>query len=164
MQCAVACAGHRAAGLYNARVRLRFPVTVHLLFIRDSKILIARRRNTGYRDGEYSIPAGHLDGGETVLAAAAREALEEVGVELDASNLEFAGVMHRLEDDERVDFFLRVRSWSGEPFNNEPEKCDDLRWVDLTGLPQNMVPYVRRALANHMQGLPFDEFGWDVPA
>jgi 8-oxo-dGTP pyrophosphatase MutT (NUDIX family) len=145
-------------------VRSRFPVTVHLLFLRGDQILIARRKNTGYRDGEYSVPAGHLDGGETVIAAGIREAREEVGLELRTSDLEFVGVMHRLEDDERVDFFVRVRTWSGEPVNSEPEKCDDLRWVSVTSLPQNTVPYVRRAIANHLNGTLFDEFGWDASA
>lgn len=145
-------------------MRRRFPVTVHLLFLRNDEILIARRRATGYRDGEYSVPAGHLDGGETVLAAGIREAREEVGLVLDQAALQFVGVMHRLEDDERVDFFLRVRSWQGEPVNNEPDKCDDLCWCALASLPENMVPYVRRAIHNYSQGLVFDEFGWDDPA
>jgi 8-oxo-dGTP pyrophosphatase MutT (NUDIX family) len=145
-------------------VRARFPATVHLLFIRDNDILIARRKATGYRDGEYSVPAGHLDGDETVLSAGVREGREEVGLELNEADLEFAGVMHRREDDERVDFFLRVARWQGEPFNSEPEKCDDLRWVALDDLPVNMVPYVRRALGNYRQGRVFDEFGWDSQA
>jgi 8-oxo-dGTP diphosphatase len=145
-------------------VRARFPTTVHLFFLRNNSILIARRKNTGYRDGEYSVPAGHLDGGETVLSAGVREALEEVGLQLDEADLEFVGVMHRIEDDERVDFFLRVERWQGEPFNNEPDKCDDLRWVDRTTLPPNMVPYVQRAIGNLGRGGVFDEFGWDDPA
>lgn len=152
------------AGLYNPSVRSRFPATVHLFFFRGERVLIARRRNTGYRDGEYSVPAGHLDGGETVLAAGVREAAEEVGLRLAEGDLEFVGVMHRLEDDERVDFFVKVRAWSGEPINTEPEKCDDLRWASVTALPENMVPYVRRAIRNCLEGVVFDEFGWDGPA
>ena len=144
--------------------RARFPVTVHLFFVRGDQILLSRRLNTGYRDGEYSVPAGHLDGGETVLAAGVREAREEVGLELSPADLQFVGVMHRLEDDERVDFFVRVQRWQGEPFNNEPDKCDDLRWAEIGDLPQNMVPYVRRALDNMLHGVVFDEFGWDDPA
>jgi mutator protein MutT len=141
-------------------VRARFPVTVHLLFVRQDQVLVARRLNTGYRDGEYSVPAGHLDGGETVVAAAMREAREEVGVQLEAGDILFSSVMHRLEGEERVDFFVRVRAWAEEPFNNEPDKCDDLRWVGLHSLPQNTVPYVRRAIQNHLDGSVFDEFGW----
>ncbi len=122
--------------------------------------MLSRRLNTGYRDGEYSVPAGHLDGNETVIAAAMREAEEEIGLHLSPNDIRFCGVMHRQEDDERVDFFVRVLHWSSEPFNNELDKCDDLRWVDLDALPENTVPYVRKALSNLLHGQVFDEFGW----
>lgn len=140
--------------------RARFPVTVHLLFIRGDQILVARRANTGYRDGEYSVPAGHLDGGETVRAAAAREAEEEVGVRIEAGDIRFSSVMHRVEGDERVDFFVQILNWQGDIVNAEPDKCDDLRWVDFEELPANTIPYVRRAIVNHLDGVAFDEFGW----
>ena len=139
-------------------MRAKFPVTVHLLFFREDQILLLRRFNTGYADGQYSVPAGHLDGGETVMSAAAREAEEEVGLKIDLDAMEFSTVMHRIEEEERVDFFVQVHSWRGEPFNAEPEKCDDLRWVDVNQLPVNVVPYVRQALANHLSGVRFDEF------
>lgn len=135
-------------------------MTVHLFFIRENKILIARRSNTGYRDGEYSVPAGHLDGNETVIAAGMREAQEEIGVRIETGGMTFSSVMHRIEGDERVDFFVQVHKWQGEIVNAEPDKCDDLRWVDLDNLPENTIPYVRSAIANHLSGIPFDEFGW----
>ena len=141
-------------------MRAKFPVTVHLLFFRENQILLSRRYNTGFRDGEYSVPAGHLDGNETVLAAAAREAEEEIGVQIEAKDTVFSSVMHRIEDDERVDFFIHVHNWLGEPFNAEPEKCDDLRWVDINQLPTNTIPYIRQALRNHLSGVQFDEYGF----
>jgi 8-oxo-dGTP pyrophosphatase MutT (NUDIX family) len=141
-------------------MRATFPVTVHLFLFRENQILLSRRFNTGFRDGEYSVPAGHLDGNETVLAAAAREAEEEIGVQIEAKDTVFSSVMHRIEGDERIDFFVNVRKWLGEPFNAEPEKCDDLRWVDINQLPANIVPYVRQALQNHLSGLHFDEYGF----
>jgi len=143
-------------------MRATFPVTVHLLFFREDQILLLRRFNTGYADGQYSVPAGHLDGGESVMDAAAREAEEEVGVGIELSDMTFSTVMHRMEgdeEDERVDFFVQVHQWQGEPFNAEPEKCDNLCWVDIKQLPINMVPYVRRALENHLAEVRFDEFG-----
>ena len=141
-------------------MRATFPVTVHLFFFQGNRILLIRRFNTGYADGQYSVPAGHLDGGETVIAAAAREALEEVGVRIEPQEIEFTSVMHRLHGDERVDFFVKIRSWDGEPFNAEPDKCDDLLWADVNHLPANTVPYIRQALQNHRQGVRFYEFGW----
>ena len=68
-----------------------------MFFIRGNQILLLRRLNTGYRDGEYSVPAGHLDGNETVVAAAAREAEEEIGVRIEADDIRFSSVMHRIE-------------------------------------------------------------------
>jgi 8-oxo-dGTP pyrophosphatase MutT (NUDIX family) len=141
-------------------MRAKFPVTVHLLFFRGDQILLLRRFNTGYGDGQYSVPAGHLDGGETVMAAAAREAEEEIGLRLEAHNIQFSTVMHRIEDEERVDFFVHVRSWDGEPVNAEPDKCDELCWADVDDLPQNTIPYVKRAIQNHRAGMKFGEFGW----
>lgn len=138
--------------------RARFPVTVHLFFFHENQILLLRRFNTGFRDGEYSVPAGHLDGGETVMEAAAREGEEEAGVKIQLNDMTFSTVMHRIEDDERVDFFVVVNQWEGEPFNAEPDKCDELRWVDVNTLPMNIIPYVKQALANHQNGIPFDEY------
>jgi len=139
-------------------IRARFPATVHLFFFRENQILLLRRFNTGFRDGEYSVPAGHLDGGETVMQAGIREGKEEVGVDLQESNMTFSSVMHRIEDDERVDFFVQVHKWDSEPFNAEPDKCDDVRWVEINNLPANTVPYVRQALSNHLDGIPFAEY------
>ena len=144
-------------------MRTNFPVTVHLLFIQDNKILLLRRFNTGYEDGNYSVPAGHLDGDEPVRVAAQREALEEIGLHIEIEAIAFGNVMHRMSDDsERVDFFVHIKAWDGEPFNTEPDKCDELRWCDLDALPKNTIPYVKRAIQNFKNGVVFEEFGWEV--
>jgi len=148
-------------------MRAKFPVTIHLLFFRQNQILLLRRFNTGFEDGNYSVPAGHLDGNETVRRAAIREAQEETGVRININDVEFATVIHRKSDDtlsgtsERVDFFVHIKKWEGEPFNAEPEKCDELRWYEIYALPENTIHYVRKAILNYLDGVPFDEFGWD---
>ena len=137
-----------------------FPVAVHLFFIRDGRVLLLRRFNTGYEDGNYSVPAGHLDGDESVTRAAIREAREEIGLELSPDDVTVVGTMHRKAESERVDFFVAVRAWHGEPTNCEPDKCDDLSWWPRDRLPANTVPYVRRALDNYARRVWFDEVGW----
>jgi 8-oxo-dGTP pyrophosphatase MutT (NUDIX family) len=94
------------------------------------------------------------------MAAAAREAAEETGIRIGSADVSFSSVMHRKDGDERVDFFVHVEHWQGEPLNAEPEKCDELRWVNVDELPGNVIPYVRKAIHNHRVGIKFDEFGW----
>lgn len=129
-------------------------------------MLMLRRWQTGWADGWYSLPAGHLDGNESVRQAAAREAYEECGVHIapTADALALAGVMHRRSDREQIDFFFRARGWSGEPYNREPHKCDHLAWFPRQALPPRTVAYVRRALAQP-DGAPWLlEHGWGPDA
>jgi 8-oxo-dGTP diphosphatase len=114
-------------------MRSRFPVAVHLLFIRDENILLLRRFNTGYEDGKYSLVAGHLESGETVTQTAIREAQEEAGVNIASENIRVVQVCHRKSDDERIDFFVLVEAWDGEIC-----KMHDLSWFPLAELPDKM--------------------------
>ncbi len=68
--------------------------------------------------------------------------------------------MNRKSEDERIDFFLLARRWTGEIANREPDKCDELAWYPVASLPNHMIPYVRQALQNYQDGQLFSEFGW----
>ncbi len=141
--------------------RFTAPVAVHLFLTRYDQILLLRRFNTGYEDGNHSVIAGHLDGGETVLEATRREAREEAGIELDLATTSVVQVMHRLStDSERIDYFLVADRWTGDITNREPDKCDELRWFPIDDLPPNTVPYVAFAIAAWRAGTPFTAFGW----
>ncbi len=134
----------------------------HIFLTNDNnEILLLRRLNTGYEDGNYSVIAGHIDGNEEVKAAAIREAKEETGIEIQPSDIEVVGVMHRKSDSERVSFFLAASRWTGDIVNAEPDKCDDISWHSVHNLPANMVPYVRQALENYRKGRFFESFGWE---
>ncbi|KPV58791.1 NUDIX hydrolase [Paenibacillus sp. A3] len=134
---------------------------VYLLLVRENKLLLLRRTNTGYEDGKLSLVAGKMDGNEEVKRAAAREAWEESGVRVDPADLEVASVMHRLSDTgEWIDFFLTVKRWEGEPYNREPDKCSEMAWYPLDGLPEDMIPHVRQAVENVLAGVFYDSYGW----
>ena len=127
----------------------------HILFIRaDKEILLIRRFNTGFADGLYGLPAGHVEPGELPVAAAVREAMEEVGVMISAGDLEIA---HVTATPQRVSFFFHAHRWSGEPENREPDKCDDIGWFDLDALPNNIVPYIGVAIARIRNGERYSE-------
>lgn len=134
---------------------------VHLFLLREREVLLLRRFNTGYEDGNYSVPAGHLDGNEQVKTAAVREAKEECGIAIAPEDLDVVGVMHRRSAEERVDFFLATTRWLGEITNAEPHKCDDLSWREVDRLPANVIPYVREALNHFRNGVWFSDYGWN---
>ena len=146
--------------LHDSASRNRFPVAVHLFFFRDDRVLLLRRFNTGWEDGKYSVPAGHVEAGECVTQAAIREANEELGVRLEPATLEVIHVMNRRSDDVRVDFFLLARDWAGEISNREPHRCDGLAWYPVGALPEATIEYVRRALEHCRSGRFFSEHGW----
>lgn len=107
----------------NKMSRATFPVAVHLFLLRNDEILMLRRFQTGYEDGNYSVVAGHLDGGEDVYQAMLREAREEAGIAIKRENLEIVQVMHRKkEEEERIDYFFSCTEWGSEIKNMEPEK------------------------------------------
>lgn len=143
--------------------RFQLIPTSHLFLIRDGKILLARRLNTGYEDGNWSVIAGHLDGNESARAAMVREAAEEGGIGINENDLRMVHVMHRkLPDHERVDFFFEAKNWSGEPKIMEPDKCDAMEWFAFDKLPPNVIPYVSSAINHYLKGNYYSEFGFLV--
>jgi mutator protein MutT len=146
---------------FMKKERFKIFSAVHLFLLKDGNILLSRRFNTGYRDGEYSVPAGHLDGGETAIAAMIRETKEEIGVILHRANLKVAHIMHTLDGRETVSFFVVAEKWTGEIVNSEPEKCSDLSWFPIDALPENTIPYVRHALECIQNNITYSEFGWE---
>jgi ADP-ribose pyrophosphatase YjhB (NUDIX family) len=134
----------------------------HLLLFKDQQVLLLRRQNTGYEDGNFSVIAGHVEANETASEAMVREAREEAGLRIEKSDLRLCHIVHRKAENERISFFFTTPRWSGEPTNLEPHKCSELAWFDKRSLPQNMVPYVRHAINRVALGEPYSEFGWDT--
>jgi 8-oxo-dGTP pyrophosphatase MutT (NUDIX family) len=134
---------------------------VHLLLLNpDGLVLFGRRQNTGFEDGAWHLPAGHLEAGESVVQALIREAKEEVGVTIAPEDVEFAHVMHSSSSGGRAAFFFTVRKWDGTPENREPGKCSELAWFPLDALPDRMIGYCHVALGHIAVGEAFSVYGW----
>lgn len=130
------------------------------VFFRDREnILLSQRKNTGYHDGEYALPAGHIEEGEYALEAAIREAKEETGVDILPEDLRFVHTMYRkCADHIRADYFFEATEWTGELSNPEPEKCNHIKWFPISQLPVNTVPYIRAAIEHYIAGRIYSDF------
>jgi 8-oxo-dGTP diphosphatase len=134
-------------------------VDLHLILRQDVRILFGLRRNTGFSDGMYHLPAGHLEDEETISAGAIREAKEELGIDIHPDDLHLVHVMHQRSG--RLSLFFEVGKWSGDLVNAEPHKCESLDWIPAGRLPENIVPYAAIALQFIRDGENVGTYGWD---
>jgi len=144
--------------------RYRSIIDVHVILPRGDEILLLERQNTGYCDGMLHLPSGHLDEGEPIPHGAAREAREEVGVDIAPADLCLATVVHhrQCEDLARVGMFFLAEQWSGEPVVAEPHKAGKLVWADPRALPSNTIPYPLEGIRSWVSGDRLALHGWST--
>ncbi|MEJ8280921.1 NUDIX hydrolase [Pseudonocardia spirodelae] len=136
--------------------RYRVVPASYVLLLRGTgdgtEVLLQLRSNTGFMDGHWAAAAaGHVEAGEDALAAAVREAREELDIAVDPADLVPLTTVHRTGAtgdplDERVDFFFTCRRWAGEPRRAEDGRTAGLDWFALAALPADTVPHERAVL------------------
>lgn len=144
-----------------SKERYKIITVVYLVLIQDGKVLLGRRFDTGYMDGKYGLPSGHLEEAESLGQALIREVREEIAVILEPQDINVEHVMHiKSPDRDDMAFFFTANHFAGEPKNMEPEKCDDLSWFLIDSLPENTIPAVRQAIDCIRRRQMYSEFGW----
>lgn len=141
-----------------ASERFRMKVAVYLILRDGDKTLVSLRKGTGWKDGWFSLVAGHVEAGESVEAAMVREAREEADIHVSPKNLRHVFTMHRRGEsshDDYIDIFFECTSWTGELRNAEPEKCGGLEWVDVGQLPEHTLSYIKFVLERYPHGLSY---------
>jgi ADP-ribose pyrophosphatase YjhB (NUDIX family) len=124
-------------------------VGIHLLLLRDDKVLLGLRRDTGWGDMRWQVPAVHLERDETMISAAARCAKNQLKLDIAVSGVRHAVTVDHCEGgsfDARIQMFFVADDWSGEPFNAERYRCARLEWFSLAALPLRTIGYTRAAL------------------
>ncbi|MDV6010910.1 NUDIX domain-containing protein [Haloechinothrix sp. LS1_15] len=139
----------------------RHLVDVHVLLVRDTELLLTKRRGGAF-NGMWHLPSGKLDAGEDVLSAAAREAEEEVGVLIDPRALTHVHTIHvnGSGPEPRLGLFFATTRWIGEPSNREPAKCSGIGWFEVRSLPGDLIGYPAAGIDAYLRGVPFSVMGW----
>lgn len=146
-------------------MRYRTLSAIFLIIVKDNKVLLQKRENTGYEDGKYDVAvSGHVEEKESLKEAVIRESFEEIGIKMDKQNIEFVTLIHKKDTDYHnvyMNVYFTVHSFEGDPFIKEPNKCSELKWVDLNELPSNLIKERKIALNKFLTGEVYDEVGWE---
>lgn len=121
-----------------------------LIFNENNEVLLLRRQNTGYMDGCWGTPGGHLDPNESITTAFEREMKEEINLS-DIKDYKLVAVITRYNtEDTYIDFVFKINDANFDMIeNNEPEKCSQLHFWDLKDVTINTVPHIRELLARY---------------
>ena len=106
-----------------------------ILITKGDKVLLMKRKGH-HGTGTWSTPGGHLDFGETPEDCAAREAKEEVGV--DVVDIRFRSVTNDLFEASGRHY---ITVWMegkplGEPFIASKREVEEIGWFHWDALPQ----------------------------
>ncbi len=144
--------------------RSRSIVGAHLVLLQGGTVLLGKRHpNSAFAPSTWHLPAGHREHGESTLACTVREAAEETGLTIAASDLTLVHTLDLLDPGStipRIQLFFAASRWHGEPRVLEPDRCTEWRWWPLDALPEQLVDYTRTALAAIAQGEPYTQMGW----
>jgi ADP-ribose pyrophosphatase YjhB (NUDIX family) len=117
----------------DRRDPLRPVIGVGVVIWRGDKVLLIKRRNAP-RKGEWGLPGGKQNSGETVIEAAVREALEETGL-----NIVPLGIVTVIDSITRgkkgnIEFHYTIVEIAAESREGEAYARDDaleVRWATL---------------------------------
>lgn len=126
--------------------RFKSVVCVDILIKRviDNKecILLMKRKNTGFNDGEYELPGGHLEDNEDLYDAMIREAKEELLIDLKRDDIKIIYLMHHYSGN-RLNFIFETDGSNLKPKIGEEDKCSELIWSDFNNLPNETTNKVK---------------------
>ena len=146
--------------------RFKTNSAVILMLVREGEngkeILLQKRKNTGYSDGYYDYGAcGHVEKNESMTMTICREAKEELDMDIEPKDLEFVCLIHKKTEEIYNNGYFKAKKWKGEPKINEPEKNEELKWISINNLPDNIIEDRKQAIENYKNNIKYSEFGWD---
>jgi 8-oxo-dGTP diphosphatase len=109
---------------------------------RDGKVLLLKRKGS-HGEGTWAPPGGHVEFGESLEECAARETLEETGVNI--GEVEFIAITNDLFPSEQKHYltvWVQAIYLSGQARVAYPDKVAQVSWVSWEALPEQLfIPF-----------------------
>lgn len=138
--------------------REEFLSAVYMIIKNDKQeVLFQRRIGSKLWSNFLGLPAGHIDKGENAVEALIREAKEELDIDITSTNIEDTFVVNRRNKNLKpyYDVYFLLKSYNGKIKINEPNKCQELKWLKLETLPDDVIGFEKVALENYLRGIKF---------
>ena len=122
--------------------------------VREGRVLLVHRSpNRRAYPGAWDLPGGHIETGETELAALTREMREELGVQIAPGSATHLCRLDagRGEESVRLSAWF-VGVWAGTPTNLAPDEHDEICWFQPEELPPMAHELLRTAIVEAMRG------------
>ncbi len=111
----------------------------------SAEILAFWRPKEAIRGGVWQLPGGKVEPPESGEAAAARETLEELGVQIEV--VEFLGEASDLDASLLAEQHVRIRAYLATPTTDPWEPTDaSVRWIPITDIDEYPWPRANRTI------------------
>lgn len=116
-------------------------IGVGVVLRRDDEKFLMLKRKGGHGEGEWALPGGRVEYGESFEGAAKRELMEETGIDVAEGRVISLSNQLRYICQGVHCVIVGVEmmvSGGTEPKILEPEKCEEMSWFDLQHLPDKV--------------------------
>lgn len=135
-------------------------VGVGLLVVKqqdDKTYIMLHRRKSKTGFGQWGGAGGHINHGESIMAAVLRELKEEAGPDIKVKNLKFLGVLNFTQSPpvHNVGIIFSAEWVSGEPVVSSPHETTEWQWFDIDNLPEPLFTPMRMQINAYKTGNNF---------
>ena len=139
-----------------AEVKIPVRVGVGVMLVKGGKVLLGKRHpdpekasSELHGEGTWTLPGGKMDFGDTLFGAAAREVLEETGIQLKKSDI-ISVTNERVPDKHFVTIGFIGREFQGEPKVMEPDEITEWKWFGFGELPRPIFFPSEKIIKNYL--------------
>lgn len=134
-----------------------FVIKARLILQQNDKILLLAQ--TSENGGKFTLPGGTVEDKEFAKETLIRECKEELGIQLDGTDLALIHVLHKKKEHEnRITIYFAAQDYKGTLHAKETEKFRGITWASIERLPTKTSATVKHVLHKVKLGESYSEF------